>query len=111
MTNQTVPSNASNAPAPVQVVPQGNPRRGRVTFSLNGPASSFAQAALWAQTALTPYNYSQNIPLLVLNIGIHEPNQITQDLEFNMQYYNFLFAELNIIDRSQKVGASMSLVC
>jgi hypothetical protein len=111
MTNQTVPSNVANAPAPIQVVLEGNPKRGRITFSLSGPTASFAQAALWAQTALTPYGYTQNVPLLTLNIGKTEPNQISQDLELNMQYYNFLFAELNIIDNSQTVGASMSLVC
>lgn len=109
MTDQTVPSNAPNAPTPAQIVLAGNPTRAKVTFSVNGPGGP-ALASLWAQTAITPYNYTQNISLLTMSIPPGAPERITQELELNLQYYNFLFAELNQIDPSQSVGASMTMV-
>jgi hypothetical protein len=109
MSGQTVATNAPNGPPPTPVTISGSPSRARVTFSIAGPASVFAEASLWAQTALTPYNYTQDIQLAVLNINKGDPNSITQDLPLNMAYYNFLYAQLNVIDRSQRVAASMTL--
>lgn len=108
MTRQTVPSNAPNAPEPVQVVLPGLPTRSRVRFSLAGGVGP-AEASVWAQTALTPYNYAQDIPLLRMAITLGGVS-VEQDLPLNMAYYDFLFAKLDLIDRSQIVAASVSLV-
>lgn len=109
MSNQTVPT-VPFGPSPSQIVLTGTPTRGRVTFSLNGPAASFAKASLWLQTATTPFGYTEDIPLLVMAINPGEPNSVSQELRFNWNYYQFLFANLDIIDRSQKVGATMTMV-
>jgi hypothetical protein len=110
MTGQTVPSNASDGPAPTPVAIDGKPKRGRLTFSLAGSNDAFAEASVWAQTAITPYGYTQDIQLAVMSIGPGQPNSVSQELLLNMAYYDFLFAQLNLIDRSQKVAASLSLV-
>jgi hypothetical protein len=110
MSGQTVPSNAPNAPVPAAIVLAGSPTRARVTFTLNEVSASYSEASLWAQTAVTPYNYTQNIPLLVMAIPPGAPPHVSQELPLNLEYYNFLFAELNLIDPSQSIAASMSMV-
>lgn len=102
MQRQTVPSNTPDAPAPRHVVLSGSPTRGRATFSLNPQTASYAQASIWAQTAITPYNYAENIPLLVM--GITQGQRIVQqDLPLNLAYYDFLFRIIGF-DRSRRTG-------
>lgn len=108
MSGQTVPSNAPNAPTPSHVVLAGSPTRARVTFSLNQPTSIYAAASLWAQTAVTPYNYTQNVPLLSLALLAGE-DTVSQDLQLDLSYYDFLYAQLDLIDASQQVAASMTM--
>lgn len=109
MTNQTVPSNATNGPTAAQVVIAGAPSRGDVTLAVNRASVLPTQASLWVQTATTPYGYTEVVPLLVMRVS---PGQvrITQPLNFNLEYSQFLFARLDLIDPSQSVGATMTMV-
>lgn len=109
MSGQSVPTVPYGTP-PAQVVVAGNPTRGRVTFSLTGKPTAFAKASLWAQTATSPYGYTEDIPLLVMTIAANGPNQVSQEVRFNLAYNEFLFANLDIIGPSQKTFASMSMV-
>lgn len=109
MSGQTVPSNAPNAPVPSQIVLSGNPTRARVTFSLNVPTPLYAEASVWAQTAVTPYNYTQNIPLLVLALPAGRQT-VEQELALDLRYYDFLYGSLDMIDRSQAVAATLTMV-
>ena len=109
MSAQSVPTVPTGA-APPQVVIAGNPTRGRVTFSLTGKPTAFAKASLCAQTATTPYGYTEDIPLLVMTIVPNGPNHVSQDLPFNLAYNEFLFANLDIIGPSQQTFASMTLI-
>ena len=109
MTAQTVPSNAPNAPAPLEVVLSGSPTQSRVTLSVTGPGLGPTQATLWAQTAVSPYGYTQDVPLLPMVLPIGQ-RSVTQPLALNLEYYDFLFARLDLIDGSQLTAASMSMV-
>ncbi|TAL03710.1 MAG: hypothetical protein EPO08_03465 [Rhodospirillaceae bacterium] len=108
MSGQTVPSNAPNAPVPAQVVLAGNPKRAKVTFSLGQPTGLYAAASLWAQTAITPYGYTQNVPLLSLALLAGE-DTVAQDMQLDLSYYNFLYGQLDLIDASQSVAATLAM--
>jgi hypothetical protein len=103
---QNEPLNAVDAP---HVVVSGMPTRGRVRLRLNGASGSYTQASLWAQTALTPYNYAQQVPLVTMAIPPGEGVEISQDIGLDLSYYNFLFGQLDAIDRSQTVAATLTL--
>ena len=100
---------APNAPVPTQVVLAGNPTQSSVTLSVTGPTSTPTEATLWAQTAVSPYGYTQDVPLLPMRLSGGQ-RSITQPLALNLSYYNFLFARLDIIDGSLQTAASMSMV-
>ena len=116
MSGQTVPSNASDGSVPTQVAITGMPTRARVTMTLTNPRSlaSFlvaigrgpSAASVWARTATTPYGYTEDIPLLVMTVSPGQTS-IEQELPLDMAYYNTLFARLDMIDRSQRVAASV----
>lgn len=109
MSGQSVPTNASNGPTPTPVTIAGMPTRGEVTLSVESN-ELVTIASLWAQTAVTPYGYTQNIPLITMTIPPGAPPSITQHLALDLQYYNFLFAELNLIDPSGENAATMTMV-
>jgi hypothetical protein len=67
------------------------------------------EATLWAQTAVSPYGYTQDVPLLAMKLERGE-RSVTQPLALNLSYYDFLFARLDIIDGSLQTAASMSMV-
>lgn len=81
---------------------------------MSGLASSMTtEATLWAQTAVTPYGYTQNVPLVVMQVppsAAHSATESEQELPLNMDYYDFVYAELNVIDPSQQTAATMTLV-
>lgn len=96
-------------PVPSPVVIAGAPTRGRVTFSLSGNSPAFAQASVWATTGANYVGYQQVVQLLSLNIANGAPNSISHEMRLPKPIVN-LFAQLNAIDRSQAVAASVSLV-
>ena len=109
MSNQNVLSSDPNAPAPTQVVLAGSPTRSSVTLSVTGPVVTPTEATLWAQTAVSPYGYTQDVPLLSMALPSGQ-RSITQPLALNLSYYDFLFARLELIDGSRQTAASMSMV-
>lgn len=110
ISGQRVASNAPGAPAPTPVVVSGRPTRGRVTLSVVGSARPFVRASVWAQTALTPYNYAETIPLLVMSVGPGVPQSVSDDLPFDMAYYNYLFGQVDEISIDGGAAATLTLV-
>lgn len=106
---QRVPNNPSG-PSATPVVVSGSPRRGSLTFSVSGTQKSMAQASLWATTGETPYGYFESVPVAVMTIPPGAPQTITKDVAFDFAYQPMnLFGQVDLIDPSQAVSATLTL--
>jgi hypothetical protein len=86
----------------------GNPTRAHLTLTLNQPSPTLTQASVWAETATT-WNYEQTAQLGVLMIV---PGGLRSDLDLDLsglEYYLGFFGQLDHVDPSQTIKATLTL--
>ncbi len=106
---QNQPTNPSG-PTPAEVIITGAPSRIELMFAVEGPNVSGARGSLWAQTATTPYGYTQTIQLANFYIGPGAPRSLRQSFPLgDLSYYEFLFGQVDQIDGSGLTSASLTI--
>lgn len=80
-----------------------------MTLAIAGNPVGYTEASVWVETAVTPYGYTQDIPLLVLGIPPGQPKTVSQSLALDLTYYVGIYGRLNLIDPSGQVAATLTL--
>ena len=79
-------------------------------FVVRGPNAHGVQASFWCQTAVTPYGYTERIPLMNFDVPPGAPQTQFRDVVFgNLLYEQFFLGQVDKIDGSRLTSATLTM--